>query len=67
MAHTTITFHGVEVTLPAGVSFSSDGTTLTLDLSAGFAGVLRLRGGAPLACQAHPLSSPPATPLLTVC
>ena len=42
----TITFHGVQVSLPAGVSFSSDGATLGLDFSAGFTGRLQLHAGA---------------------
>lgn len=42
----TIVFHGVKVTLPSSVSFTSDGATLALDFSAGFAGSLQLRAGA---------------------
>lgn len=41
----TINFHGVQVSLPAGVRFSSDGATLDLDFSAGFTGRLHLHAG----------------------
>lgn len=42
---TTLTFQGVEITLPLDVPFSYAADNLVLDFSAGFRGKLNLRRG----------------------